>query len=93
MQAVQVMRKICQESEASLDYYSLFKAIMKKTPVPYVPLGITRVICCAHCPQGTNATWAGAPLAFVLAFSIVARSSGHSLRSRQRLSCPLLVMQ
>lgn len=38
VQAVQVMRKICQESEASLDYYSLFKAIMKKTPVPMSPL-------------------------------------------------------
>ncbi|KAK9825979.1 hypothetical protein WJX74_002803 [Apatococcus lobatus] len=38
IQAVQVMRKICQESEASLDYYSLFKAIMKKTPVPMSPL-------------------------------------------------------
>lgn len=26
IQAVQVMNKICRESEASLDYYALFKA-------------------------------------------------------------------
>lgn len=32
------MTKICQESEASLDYYSLFRAIMKRTPVPMSPL-------------------------------------------------------
>ncbi|KAK9817082.1 hypothetical protein WJX72_009259 [[Myrmecia] bisecta] len=38
IQAVQVMVKICRESEASLDYYSLFKAIMKRTPVPMSPL-------------------------------------------------------
>ncbi len=35
---VQVMQKICRESEASLDYYSLFKAIMKRVPVPMSPL-------------------------------------------------------
>ena len=34
----QVMQKICRESEASLDYYSLFKAIMKRVPVPMTPL-------------------------------------------------------
>ncbi|CAK0764540.1 hypothetical protein CVIRNUC_003168 [Coccomyxa viridis] len=38
VQAVQVMQKICRESEASLDYYSLFKAIMKRVPVPMTPL-------------------------------------------------------
>lgn len=32
------MQKICRESEASLDYYSLFKAIMKRVPVPMSPL-------------------------------------------------------
>ena len=32
------MTKICRESEASLDYYSLFKAIMKRAPVPMSPL-------------------------------------------------------
>ena len=35
---LQVMQKICRESEASLDYYSLFKAIMKRVPVPMSPL-------------------------------------------------------
>ena len=34
----QVMNKICRESEASLDYYSLFKAIMKRAVVPMSPL-------------------------------------------------------
>ena len=38
MQAVQVMTKICAESEASLDYYGLFKQIMKRAPVPMSPL-------------------------------------------------------
>eukprot|EP00208_Stichococcus_sp_RCC1054_P007328 CAMPEP_0206143566 /NCGR_PEP_ID=MMETSP1473-20131121/21028_1 /ASSEMBLY_ACC=CAM_ASM_001109 /TAXON_ID=1461547 /ORGANISM="Stichococcus sp, Strain RCC1054" /LENGTH=509 /DNA_ID=CAMNT_0053539035 /DNA_START=205 /DNA_END=1734 /DNA_ORIENTATION=+ len=38
IQAVQVMNKICRESEASLDYYALFKAIMKRTPLPMTPL-------------------------------------------------------
>lgn len=32
------MNKICRESEASLDYYSLFKAIMKRAVVPMSPL-------------------------------------------------------
>ncbi len=32
------MTKICQEAEASIDYYSLFKAIMKRTPTPMTPL-------------------------------------------------------
>ena len=32
------MTKICREAEASIDYYSLFKAIMKRTPVPMTPL-------------------------------------------------------
>lgn len=34
----QVMAKICREAEASIDYYSLFKAIMKRTPLPMTPL-------------------------------------------------------
>ncbi|KAI3425976.1 hypothetical protein D9Q98_007944 [Chlorella vulgaris] len=38
IQAVQVMAKICREAEASIDYYSLFKAIMKRTPLPMTPL-------------------------------------------------------
>ena len=38
VQAVQVMTKICAESEASLDYYGLFKQIMKRAPVPMSPL-------------------------------------------------------
>lgn len=38
LQAVEVMTKICRESEASLDYYSLFRAIMKRTPQPMSPL-------------------------------------------------------
>ncbi len=32
------MQRICRESEASLDYYGLFKAIMKRVPVPMSPL-------------------------------------------------------
>ena len=32
------MQKICRESEASLDYYSLFKPIMKRVPVTMSPL-------------------------------------------------------
>lgn len=35
---LQVMAKICREAEASIDYYSLFKAIMKRTPLPMTPL-------------------------------------------------------
>lgn len=38
VQAVEVMTHICRESEASLDYYSLFRAIMKRTPQPMSPL-------------------------------------------------------
>ncbi len=38
LQAVEVMTHICRESEASLDYYSLFRAIMKRTPQPMSPL-------------------------------------------------------
>ena len=34
----QVMQRICREAEASLDYYSLFKSIMKRVPVPMSPL-------------------------------------------------------
>ena len=34
----QVMQRICRESEASLDYYSLFKSIMKQVPTPMSPL-------------------------------------------------------
>ena len=30
--------KICREAEASIDYYSVFKAIMKRTPLPMTPL-------------------------------------------------------
>ena len=33
-----MMTHICRESEASLDYYSLFRAIMKRTPQPMSPL-------------------------------------------------------
>lgn len=32
------MTRICGESEASLDYYSLFRAILKRTPQPMSPL-------------------------------------------------------
>lgn len=37
-QAVQVMTRICRESEASLDYSALFKAIMRRAPIPMTPL-------------------------------------------------------
>jgi pyruvate kinase len=36
--AVKVMTKICREAEASLDYYAMFKNILKQTPVPMSPL-------------------------------------------------------
>ena len=36
--AVQVMSKICREAESSLDYYSLFKSILKEAPMPMSPL-------------------------------------------------------
>lgn len=32
------MNRICREAEAALDYYTLFKAIMKRAPVPMSPL-------------------------------------------------------
>ena len=38
VQAVQVMSKICREAEASLDYYALFKGIMKQASMPMAPL-------------------------------------------------------
>lgn len=38
VEAVKIMARICREAEASLDYYSLFKAIMKQAPVPMSPL-------------------------------------------------------
>lgn len=38
VEAVKMMTKICREAEASLDYYTLFKNIIKRTPVPMTPL-------------------------------------------------------
>ena len=38
VQAVQVMGRICREAEDSLDYYSLFKNIMKQAHMPMAPL-------------------------------------------------------
>ncbi|QDZ22737.1 pyruvate kinase [Chloropicon primus] len=38
VRAVSVMRRICCEAESYLDYYGLFKAIMKNSPVPMAPL-------------------------------------------------------
>lgn len=35
---VAVMSQICQEAEASLDYSSIFKEIMKSVPLPMSPL-------------------------------------------------------
>merc|ERR1711988_2095830 len=32
--AVSIMRRICEEAESVLDYYALFKYIMKNTPIP-----------------------------------------------------------
>jgi hypothetical protein len=34
----QVMTKICREAEASLDYYAMFKNILKQAPIPMTPL-------------------------------------------------------
>ena len=56
-QAVQVMTKICAESERSLDYYGLFKQIMKRAPVPMSPLEslassavrTAHKVCCVLC--------------------------------------------
>lgn len=36
--AVKIMSRICQEAEASLDYTSLFKELMKNVPMPMSPL-------------------------------------------------------
>eukprot|EP00271_Cylindrocystis_brebissonii_P020289 TRINITY_DN6658_c0_g1_i1.p1 TRINITY_DN6658_c0_g1~~TRINITY_DN6658_c0_g1_i1.p1 ORF type:complete len:523 (-),score=80.36 TRINITY_DN6658_c0_g1_i1:752-2320(-) len=38
IEAVTVMNLICREAEASLDYGSLFKSIMKQAPLPMSPL-------------------------------------------------------
>lgn len=32
------MTKICREAEASLDYYAMFKNILKQAPLPMSPL-------------------------------------------------------
>jgi len=61
-QAVQVMTKICAESERSLDYYGLFKQIMKRAPVPMSPLEslassavrTAHKVCCLHCALPTR---------------------------------------
>lgn len=62
-QAVQVMTKICAESERSLDYYGLFKQIMKRAPVPMSPLEslassavrTAHKVCCMHALRPTDA--------------------------------------
>jgi Pyruvate kinase, barrel domain len=38
VEAVTVMTKICREAESSLDYYALFKSILKEAPSPMSPL-------------------------------------------------------
>lgn len=38
VEAVKVMTKICREAESSLDYYSLFKSILREAPMPMSPL-------------------------------------------------------
>lgn len=38
IQAVEVMSRICREAEASLDYASIFKTIMKEVALPMSPL-------------------------------------------------------
>ena len=38
VKAVSIMTKICCEAESYLDYYNLFKDIMKHSPVPMLPL-------------------------------------------------------
>jgi pyruvate kinase len=38
VEAVLVMTKICREAEASLDYYAMFKNILKQAPMPMSPL-------------------------------------------------------
>jgi len=37
-EAVKVMAKICREAEASIDYYALFKSIIRRAPLPMPPL-------------------------------------------------------
>jgi pyruvate kinase len=52
------MTRICREAEASLDYYSLFKIILKETPVPMSPLEslASSAVRTAHKVQITPAT-------------------------------------
>jgi pyruvate kinase len=38
VQSVKVMVQICREAESSLDYYSLFRNVMKTAPMPMSPL-------------------------------------------------------
>jgi len=38
VEAVRVMTRICREAEASLDYYAMFKNILKQAPHPMSPL-------------------------------------------------------
>jgi pyruvate kinase len=38
VEAVRVMTRICREAEASLDYYAMFKNILKQAPSPMSPL-------------------------------------------------------
>ncbi|CAD7700103.1 unnamed protein product [Ostreobium quekettii] len=38
IEAVKVMTKICREAEASIDYYALFKSIIRRAPMPMPPL-------------------------------------------------------
>lgn len=38
VEAVKVMTKICREAESSLDYYALFKSILREAPMPMSPL-------------------------------------------------------
>lgn len=38
VESVRVMTKICREAESSLDYYALFKSILKEAPQPMSPL-------------------------------------------------------
>ena len=33
MEAVKVMVKICREAESSLDYFQIFKSVMKQSPI------------------------------------------------------------
>jgi pyruvate kinase len=38
VEAVRVMTRICREAEASLDYYAMFKNILRQAPSPMSPL-------------------------------------------------------